>query len=79
MAKQLITGQYYNSRLFEGPRALEAAKDFAKLAGEQVDMVFSATGREEFASVDLDEWPNEEMFEGWFSDWSERWSIEVHD
>ena len=77
---QGVTGQYYTSRIIEGPRALEAAEDFTRLAGAQVgNEGFPVTGVEARASIDLDEWPDEEGFGPWFAAWATRWNLTVED
>jgi hypothetical protein len=77
--QSLKTGQYYDTRTVEGPRALEAARDFAKLAGEQVGIEFPVDGRETDASINLEEWPSAQGFKSWFQEWATRWDIEVED
>jgi len=80
MKTEGTTGQYYNSRRVEGPRALEAAKDFTRLAGAQVgNEGFPVTGQDAHASIDLEEWPDEEAFGPWFAAWATRWNLHVED
>lgn len=78
----LETGQYYTSRVFwGGPQAVKAAEDFVKLANEQVDGSFHVRedGDGNGATVDLDDWPDDEMFNDWFEKWAKRWEVKVHD
>jgi hypothetical protein len=79
METRTTTGQYYDSRTVVGPHALEAARDFAKLATEQVGIDFPVAGRETDASIDLEEWPGEKAFGPWFKEWATRWNLQVHD
>ena len=78
---ETITGQYYTARLIQGPRSVEAAKDFVKLAGEQVGKTFTfrEDGDGNGVSIDLEEWPDDVMFGDWFGKWAERLYIKVED
>lgn len=63
-----MTSTYQNmtDRVFEGASAKEAAEAFARLAGEQVGSSFPVSGNADYYAVDLDEWPDDEMFGDWF-------------
>lgn len=74
-----ITYQDPAARCFEGPHALEAAQDFARLATQQVGRTFTARPTHDGASVNLDAWPASEGFGPWFDDLAARFSLTVID
>ena len=74
------TGQHYTSRYVEGPRALEAAEEFAQLASKQAGIEFPVLEIDgTSARIDLDDWAAEEAFGPWFKEWALRWDLNIYD
>jgi len=73
------TFQHFTSRIVVGLDARAAAEDFVKRAKGQIDESFPISGTDREAAIDLDEWPDDEAFDGWFEEWAEEWAICVED
>jgi hypothetical protein len=71
--------QHYDTRVVLGPRAMEAALEFAQVAGEQAGATFLVWGSETSVAIDLEAWPGEESFGSWFTEWATRWGLQVVD
>lgn len=73
------TYQHFNDRVIAGTNARAAAEHFVRLVVAQVDGDYPVRHRVDSSVVDLDAWPDEELFGTWFDEWTARWDITVID